>query len=84
MTDAQLRAAVKGAATSPDAALGGEVFKQRVARTGAGKSGGYRTIIVLRVKKRAVFVYGFAKNEADNVTPAELKQLKKWRPSIST
>lgn len=46
-----------------DADLGNGVIKQRVARPGAGKSGGYRTIILYRTQMRAVFVYGFAKND---------------------
>jgi hypothetical protein len=36
--------------------LGGGVIKQRIARSGVGKSGGFRTIILFRVESRAVFV----------------------------
>jgi hypothetical protein len=39
--------------------LGGGVIKQRIARPGQGKSGGYRVPIVFRATGRAVFVYGF-------------------------
>ena len=39
-----------------DADLGGGVIKQRVARPGQGKSGGYRTIILYRQAHRAFFV----------------------------
>ncbi|MDD3248816.1 MAG: type II toxin-antitoxin system RelE/ParE family toxin [Smithellaceae bacterium] len=35
--------------------------------SGQGKSKGYRTIILLRKGFRAFFVYGFAKNERDNI-----------------
>jgi hypothetical protein len=45
---------------SVDANLGGEVVKQRVARPSRGKSGGYRTLILYRRGRRAVFSYGFA------------------------
>jgi hypothetical protein len=45
--------------------LGGGVIKQRIARPGQGKSGGFRTLIVFRVGTRAIFVHGFAKNEDD-------------------
>jgi hypothetical protein len=56
-----------------DADLGNGVIKQRVARSGQGKSGGYRTIIVYRTKTRAIFVYGFAKSSKANLDPDELE-----------
>ncbi|HWU50940.1 MAG TPA: type II toxin-antitoxin system RelE/ParE family toxin [Asticcacaulis sp.] len=59
-----------------DADLGGGVIKQRVARPGAGKSGGYRTIIFYKAQDRAVFVYGFAKNDRANLEPDELKEYR--------
>jgi hypothetical protein len=59
-----------------DADLGGGVFKQRIARDGAGKSGGFRTIIVFRSGRHSFFVHGFAKNAKTNVTAKELKALK--------
>lgn len=46
-----------------DADLGGGVIKQRIARKGQGKSGGYRTIVLYRARKRAIFMYGFSKSE---------------------
>jgi len=39
-----------------DADLGGGVIKQRVARPGAGRSGGYRTVIFFRVDARRLRV----------------------------
>lgn len=68
---------MKDATARPDADLGGEVIKQRVARDGQGKSGGYRTIVLFRRGKRAIFVHGFAKSDADNISPDELKGFKK-------
>ena len=59
-----------------DADLGGGVVKQRVARQGGGKSGGFRTIILFRVGERAFFVHGFAKNEQDNIRDDELAAFK--------
>ena len=56
-----------------DADLGGGVIKQRVARRGGGKSGGYRTIILFRKESKAIFAYGFAKKDRDNITPHGLK-----------
>ena len=46
-----------------DADLGAGLIKQRVARPGAGRSGGYRTLIFFRAETRAVFAFGFAKSD---------------------
>jgi hypothetical protein len=59
-----------------DADLGGGVIKQRIARPGQGKSGGYRTIIFFRRRARAVFAYGFAKSDRANIDADEEKQFK--------
>ena len=59
-----------------DADLRGGLIKQRVARPGQGKSGSYRTIIAYRQGDRAVFLYGFAKNERANLDDDELAY---WR-----
>ncbi|MBE9040589.1 type II toxin-antitoxin system RelE/ParE family toxin [Oscillatoriales cyanobacterium LEGE 11467] len=61
---------------SVDANLGGGVIKQRIARAGQGKSGGYRTIIVFRRESRAFFVYGFAKSDRKNITRNEKEAFK--------
>jgi hypothetical protein len=37
-----------------DAELGGGLIKQRVARQGGGRSGGYRTVIAYRSEQRSV------------------------------
>jgi hypothetical protein len=59
-----------------DADLGGGLVKQRIARPGQGKSGGFRTVIAYRRGDRAIFLLGFAKNERDNVDDEELDELK--------
>lgn len=59
-----------------DANLGGGVIKQRIARQGQGRSGGFRTLIFFRVGERAIFAFGFAKNQRDNISEANLKALK--------
>jgi hypothetical protein len=59
-----------------DANLGGGVIKQRLARKGQGRSGGYRALIAFRVSARAVFLYAFAKNERANIDADELVTLK--------
>jgi hypothetical protein len=60
-----------------DADLGSGVFKQRIARQGGGKSGGFRTIILFRHESVAFFVYGFAKNDAANIDSDQLQQFRK-------
>ena len=59
-----------------DAALGSEVIKQRIARPGAGKSAGYRTIILFRRGSQAFFIYGFAKSDQANVSQGEVQGFK--------
>jgi hypothetical protein len=59
-----------------DADLGGGVIKQRVARPGKGKSGGYRTLILFRQGDRAIFAFGFAKSAQANISKADLALLK--------
>ena len=65
-----------------DADLGGGVIKQKVARPGQGKSGGYRVLIAYRAKVRSVFLFGFAKSARDNIGDDELASLqevaKRW------
>jgi hypothetical protein len=78
ISDAALCRAVRDAEQGLVAAdLGGGVIKQRIARPGQGKSGGFRTLIVFRASKRAIFVHGFAKNEKDNIEKDELLALKR-------
>lgn len=59
-----------------DADLGGGLIKQRVARAGQGKSGGYRTLVAVRKGQRAVYLLGFAKNERSNLKQNELFDLR--------
>lgn len=77
LADAALMKAVAEAERGlVDADLGGGVIKQRVAREGGGKSGGFRTIILFRLGARAVFVHGFAKSDRDNIRDDELAAFK--------
>ncbi len=57
-----------------DADLGGGVIKQRVARRGQGKSGGYRTVVAYRTAERAIFAFafGFAKSAKASLDANEL------------
>lgn len=77
ITDKLLRVAVAEMEEGlVDADLGGNVYKKRVALQGRGKRGGARTLLAYRIGKKAFFMYGFAKNELDNIDSKELKALK--------
>jgi len=56
--------------------LGGHIIKQRVARQGKGRSGGYRLLIAFHGGDRSVFLYGFSKKERENIESDELITLK--------
>jgi hypothetical protein len=58
-----------------DADLGGQIIKQRIARPGQGKRGGFRLLIGFG-SHRSVFLFGFAKNEREIIEDAELKSLR--------
>ena len=58
-----------------DADLGHGLIKQRIARPGQGRRGGFRTIIAYRSGDRAVFLYGFAKSRMANIADDDLRDL---------
>lgn len=65
-------------ACEPEAgvALGGGLRKVRIARSGGGKSGGYRVIFLYRRSDLPLFLLTvFAKSEKANLSPAELNTL---------
>ncbi len=75
--DAALVAAVEQANSGlVGADLGGGLIKQRVAREGGGKSGGYRTLVFFRHEERAIFAFGFAKSDKANLNAVELRTYK--------
>ena len=77
ITDASLKEAITRAERGIiDADLGGNLIKQRVARTGKGRSGGYRMIVAYRMQERSFFLYGFAKNDRENIDDDELQALR--------
>lgn len=67
-----------------DANLGSGVIKQRVAREGRGKSGGYRTIIFYRSGDKAFFMFGFAKSDQSNLEKHEEVQFRKAAAHVLT
>ena len=77
MEDAALGEAVRRAGKGLiDADLGGGVIKQRIARKGGGRSGGFRSIVLFRRGELAFFVYGFAKSDRENLRRDELKAFR--------
>lgn len=78
ISDAMLCEAVARAERGQiDADLGSGLIKQRLARPGAGKSGGFRTLVFFRTQQRAVFAFGFAKSDMANLDDADEAYLKK-------
>jgi len=70
--DDSLREAIERAERGlVDGDLGGDIIKQRVARKGQG-----RVLIAYRRGNRAVFLYGFAKSERENIDDDELATLR--------
>lgn len=59
-----------------DANLGGNLYKKRIAAFGRGKSGSFRTLVAFRSGDKAIFIYGFAKNERANIDDREERALK--------
>lgn len=78
ISDATLADAVRRAESGLiDADLGSGLIKQRIARQGGGKSGGYRSILIFRSGERAIFVFAFATTAKANLSEAELKVYRK-------
>ena len=77
ITNDELREVVNQLETGQaEASLGGNVYKVRIARSGEGKSGGYRVIVFFSNKERTFFVYGFAKSDRGNIDEKEKKDFK--------
>jgi hypothetical protein len=72
VTDEDLRDAVARAERGQIAGeIGKFLIKQRIARQGQGRRGGYRAVIVWVPGKLAVFVHLFPKNSKGNLTDGE-------------
>ena len=56
--------------------LGFNLYKVRVASHGKGKRGAFRTIVIYISSIRAIYVFGFSKNELDNISKKELEDFK--------
>ena len=77
--DSDLRKAVlEMTAGLIDADLGGGVVKKRIGLAGRGKRDGVRTLVATNKGNRWFFVFGFEKNERDNISDAELQALQDY------
>ena len=60
-----------------DADLGGGIVKKRIALPGRGKRSSTRTLLATNLDDRWFFVFGFEKNERENISENELATLIK-------
>lgn len=78
LPDATLCAAVQEmAAGLVDADLGGGVLKKRVALPGRGKRGSTRTLVATNKVDRWFFLYGYEKNEQENIEQDDLRTVQR-------
>ena len=85
ITDQLLRTALADVVEGRAAAnLGGNVYKVRVAREGAGKRGGFRVLLCLQLGDRAFFLMGFAKSSLENISQTDLVALKRQAEILLT
>ena len=83
MKDAALCEAIERAEDGLiDADLGRGLIKQRAARDGSGRRGGFRTVIAYRVGRRAVFIFGFAKSGRKNIPADDERKLADYRAML--
>ncbi len=74
--------AIKNIDSENSVDLGSGLYKVRVARLNQGKSGGYRTLLVYKRERFALFVYGFTKNERKDLSAREMSIFKKQAKQI--
>jgi hypothetical protein len=56
--------------------IGKFLYKKRISLENSGKSGGHRVIVAAKFAENYFFMYGFQKNEKDNLNSQELKIFK--------
>jgi hypothetical protein len=74
--DVLLAAAIEIGSGLIDARLGGQILKKRIALPGRGKRGGGRTLVAFQQGHGCFFIYGFAKNERENIDGRTLATLR--------
>lgn len=83
LSDSLLRQAVREMKLGLiDGDLGGHVYKKRIALKGHGKRGGMRSIIAYRTSDKAFFIFGYAKNEKEDMTTEEKKIAKAFASEL--
>ena len=83
MVDSLLKAAVLEIQCGLlEADPGGGIVKKRIALPGRGKRGSTRTLLVTNRDDRWFFVYGFEKNERENISENELESLRKLAKNL--
>lgn len=60
-----------------EANLGSGLFKKRLSSNGRGKRGGFRVLLAYKTDERIIFMFGFAKNERENINDQQLIVLKR-------
>ncbi len=79
ITDTSLKEAIARAERGAiDSDLGGSLIKQRVARPGQGRSGGFRMIVAYRAMGRAVFLYGLLRTTATTSAATNCGRFASW------
>ncbi len=73
--DDTINAAIREVVQGNRVPLGHGLFKKRIASSYQGKRGAYRSILYYRSGRLMVFIYLFAKNDRENITPKEMNEL---------
>ena len=60
-----------------DANLGQGLIKKRLPAENTGKRGGHRTLLAFKQQERTIFLFGFSKNDRENIDDEEKKIYKK-------
>lgn len=71
-TIAEMEAGLKGVE------LGKNIYKKRIVLQACGKRSGGRTVIIYKKQEKAFFIYGFSKNEKENISTIETEAFKKY------
>lgn len=59
-----------------EANLGGNIYKKRIGIINRSKQDGIRTIIAFKTQEKAIYIYGYTKNNFTNITEKEVLAFK--------
>ena len=83
LSDIAIKQAVKEISEGlVDADLGAHLYKKRIGLQGRGKRSCIRTLLAFKIEQRVFFIYGFSKNERDNIKTDELNALKSYAKEL--